>query len=62
MLRAQSGPKPAQEPLTRPGNRPLEDPPDSRPGVPVPPDSPPPPTQPGSPPMEDPPVGPDIVG
>jgi hypothetical protein len=58
-------PRPAQEPLTRPGQRPVEDPPDSGPVVPPRPDSPParePPTQPGTGPMEEPQIGPDTVG
>src|ERR1700722_16988658 len=55
-------PKLAPEPITEPGKRPMEDPPDSGPTVPTPPDSPPakvPPTQPGAGPIEDPQIGPD---
>jgi hypothetical protein len=58
-------PRPAKEPLTQPGLRPVEDPPDSGPIVPTPPDSlpaPEPPTRPGAAPIEDPPTGPDTVG
>jgi hypothetical protein len=62
---AQPEPKPpATEPITQPGKRPVEDPPDSGPVVPTPPDSPPakePPTQPGGAPIEDPPIGPDTI-
>jgi len=67
MLPTEPGPKPrsAEEPLTQPGRRPVEDPPDSGPVAPIPLDSPPterePPTHPGNSPIEDPQVGPDIV-
>src|SRR5882757_4021171 len=57
-------PRPAPEPPTRPGQRPIEDPPDSGPVVPTPPASPPaqePPTRPGTAPIEDPQTEPDTV-
>jgi hypothetical protein len=67
MLLTQPGPqpRPTQEPLIRPGQRPVEDPPDTGPLVPAPPDSAPtpePPTQPGRAPSEDPQPEPDTIG
>jgi hypothetical protein len=59
-------PRPAKEPPSLPGQRPIEDPPDTGPVVPTSPGSPSPasepPTQPGVTPIEDPQVTPDTIG
>jgi hypothetical protein len=67
MLLTQPGskPRPVKELPTRPGQRPVEDPPERGPAVPETPDSPPtrePPTRPGATPTEGPPTGPDTIG